>query len=159
SFLAAEIKRMHYRPFRKISEAQFDAEVQSLLADIPRLNDHEVAVRIMRLMALIGDGHTGLFPDLASGWNAAPVMLAGFQEGTFGVTADTKYADVVGKEVVRIGKLTPERVIQKLGPIISQDSKQGITRSAGNFMRYPQILNALGIQAQSHDLELTARNA
>src|SRR5262249_51245114 len=66
SFLETEIKRMHYRPFRKVSQAQFESECQRLRADAPNLTDNQIAARIMRLMTLIGDGHTGLFPDLMS---------------------------------------------------------------------------------------------
>lgn len=159
SFLAAEIKRMHYRPFRKIPERQFDAEVQRLLADIPRLNDNEIAVRIMRFMALIGDGHTGMFPDIVPKWNAAPLILDLFEEGVFVTAADPKYADIVGWEVVRIAGETPKQVIAKLDPIISKDSPQAVARSAGRFMSFPQILNGLGIQSQADHLELTVRNA
>ena len=54
SFLAEEIKRMHYDPFRKVSQAQFDHEVRRLRDDVPRLTDDQVTVRIMRLMSMIG---------------------------------------------------------------------------------------------------------
>jgi tetratricopeptide (TPR) repeat protein len=45
--LAREIKRVHYRPFRKISEADFDAHVNRLRDEIPHLTDDQVRVRFM----------------------------------------------------------------------------------------------------------------
>lgn len=155
SFVAAEIKRMHYRPFWQTSEAKFDREVRKLVADVPKLTDNEAVVRIMRLMALAGDGHTGLFPDLAPNWNAAPVLLHLFDDGVYVVAADPQYADIVGKRVIRVGNEATADVIRKLDPIISKDSPQAVMRSAGSYMRFPQVLNGLGIQSQDAKLELT----
>jgi tetratricopeptide (TPR) repeat protein len=158
SFLETEIKRMHYDPFRKVPQAQFESEVQRLRTDIPRLTDDGIAVRIMRIMAMIGDGHTGLFPDLISSWKSAPLQFELFPEGLYVITADPKYADIVGREVVRIGTGTPKQVIHALSPLIAQDNRQGITRGAPRFARYPAILSGLGLQSQSESLELTVRS-
>ena len=95
SRLETEIRRMHYRPFRKISQAQFESESQRLRNEAPNLTDNQIAVGIMRLMTMIGDGHTGLFPDLITAWNGVPMQFDLFQEGLFVTTADPKYADIV----------------------------------------------------------------
>lgn len=160
SFLETEIKRMHYHPFHKISQADFEREAERIRAEIPRLTDNQVIVRIMRLMSLIGDGHTGTFPDLTGRWpDALPIQFGLFQEGLFVISADAKYADLVGTQVLRIGELTPEQVTQAVKPIISEDNEQGITRAVVNFIRYPQVLNGLGLQSQSDRIELTVRDA
>ena len=158
SFLETEIKRMHYYPFRQVSQANFEAEAQRLRDEIPQLTDNQVIVRLMRLMSLIGDGHTGTFPDLISTWQkATPLQFGIFKEGLFVISADPKYADLVGTQVLRIGAHTPDQVIQAVGPIISKDNEQGVTRSVTNFMRYPQVLNGLGLQPESDRIELTVR--
>ena len=158
SFLEAEIERMHYDPFRKVSQAQFENEFQRLRTDIPRLTDNGIAVRIMRIMATIGDGHTGLFPDLISSWKAVPLQFEIFPDGLYVITADQKYADIVGTEVLRIGTHTAKHVIQTLSPLIAKDNPQGITRGAPRFARYPAVLNGVGLQPQSESLELTVRS-
>jgi tetratricopeptide (TPR) repeat protein len=53
SLLAREIKRLHYAPFRKVSQARFDAAVQKLNDGIPTLTDHQIEVGMMRLMAMM----------------------------------------------------------------------------------------------------------
>src|SRR5687768_14934086 len=93
SRLETEIKRMHYRPYGKISQAQLESEAQRLRSEVPNLTDNQIAVGIMRLMAKIGDGHTGLFPDLITAWNGVPMQFGLFEEGLFITTADPKYAD------------------------------------------------------------------
>jgi hypothetical protein len=160
AMLETEIKRMHYRPFRVISQTQLESEFQRLRSDVPGLSDSQVVVRIMRLMALIGDGHTGVFPDFfVSTWNAVPIQFNLFEEGLFITAADPKYADIVGNEVLRIGENTPEQLIKLVGPIVSKDSEQGVTRSFGDFIRYPHLLNGLGAQPQTDKLVLSVRGA
>jgi tetratricopeptide (TPR) repeat protein len=159
TFLETEIKRMHYRPFRKISQTQFESEFQRLRSETPDLTDNQIDVRIMRLMATIGDGHTGVFPDFISAWNGVPIQFNTFQEGMFITMADPKYADLVGTKVLRIGEQTPEQLIKAVGPLVSKDSEQGVTRSFGDFIRYPQLLNGLGLQSHSDKLVLTVRGA
>jgi len=160
TMLETEIKRMHYRPFRVISQPQLESEFQRLRNDVPGLSDPQIVVRIMRLMALIGDGHTGVFPDFfISTWQAVPMQFNLFEEGLFITAADPKYADIVGNEVLRIGENTPEQLIKLVGPIVSKDSEQGVTRSFGDFIRYPHLLNGLGARSQSDKLILNVRGA
>ncbi len=159
TILETEIKRMHYRPFRVVSQTQLESEFQRLRNDAPSLSDDQIVVRMMRLMALIGDGHTGVFPDFISTWKGVPMQFNLFEEGLFITAADPKYADMVGNEVVRIGENTPEQLIKLVGPIISKDNEQGVTRSFGDFIRYPQLLNGLGAQSQSDKLVVSVRGA
>jgi hypothetical protein len=159
TLLETEIKRMHYRPFRKISQAQYETEFQRLRRDVPDLTDNQIAARIMRLMAMIGDGHTGLFPDLISAWNGVPMQFELFQEGLFIKTADPKYAELVGTQVLRVGENTPEQLLKAIGPVVSKDSEQAVMRAFGDYIRYPQLLNGLGLQPSSDRLVLTVRAA
>lgn len=160
AILETEIKRMHYRPFRVVSQTQLESEFQRLRNDVPGLSDAQIVVRIMRLMALIGDGHTGVFPDFfISTWNGVPMQFNLFEEGLFITAADPKYADIVGNEVLRIGENTPEQLIKLVTPIVSKDSEQGVTRSFGDFIRYPHLLNGLGAQSQTDKLVLSVRGA
>jgi len=159
SFLEGEIERMHYRPFRKVSQAVLERDFQQLRKDIPKLSDNQIAAQIMRLMALIGDGHTGLFPDLMSSWNGAPMLFGQFKEGLFITSADPKYADLVGSQVLRIGENTPEQLVKAISPLVSKDSDQAVMRAFGDYIRYPQLLNGLGLQSQTDRLMLTVRNS
>lgn len=159
SFVESEVKRMHYHPFHLITQSHFEKEAQQLRDDIPRLTDNQVKVRLMRLLALVGDGHTGAFPDLGPLWQeAVPLQFGLFQEGLYVISADPKYADLVGTFVVRVGQHTPEQLINAVGPIISKDNEQSITRSVVNYVRYPQLLNGLGLQSQADRVDLTVRD-
>ena len=161
SFFEAEVKRMGYDPFHKTSEAQFHREVQRLQAEVPSLTDNQIIVRIMRLTALVGDGHTGIAPQVVSPWKTVPLQFELFDEGLYIVAADPKYADLVGKQVLRFGNKTTEQVFQALEPIITKDkdNPQNIKRNGPRYARYPGILNGLGLQPQSESIVFTVREA
>lgn len=59
-YLARELPSHHANAFHAVSREAFDAEVARLDASIPGLNGEEVLVGFMRVVALIGDGHTHL---------------------------------------------------------------------------------------------------
>jgi tetratricopeptide (TPR) repeat protein len=161
SFFEAEVKRMGYDPFHKTSEGQFHNEVERLRTEVPNLTDNQIIVRIMRLLALVGDGHTCIAPQVVSSWKTVPIQFELFDEGLYIVAADPKYADLIGKQVLRFGNHTTEQVIQALGSIISKDkdNPQNTKRNGPRLARYPGILNGLGLQPQSESIVFTVREA
>jgi tetratricopeptide (TPR) repeat protein len=161
SFLETEVKRMGYDPFHKVSQAQFASEAQRLRAEIPNLTDNQIIVRIMHLMTMVGDGHTGVAPQVVSSWKTVPLQFELFQEGLYIVAADRRYEDLVGKQVLRFGNHPTEQVIQALGSIIGRDkdNPQSIKRNGPRFARFPAILNGLGLQPQSESIVFTVREA
>jgi len=67
----------HANAFHIVSRETFDAEVARLDAAIPRLNGDEVLVGFMRIVALIGDGHTHL--NLPPSFLRYPMPNSGFR--------------------------------------------------------------------------------
>src|SRR6266550_6708422 len=59
-YLARELPNHHANAFHTISREAFAGEVARLDAAIPSLPADEVLVGLMRVVALIGDGHTHL---------------------------------------------------------------------------------------------------
>jgi hypothetical protein len=57
---ATTIREHHPRPFRTVSEDDFDRTLEALLRDVPNLADKEIIVRLAALVALVDDGHTRL---------------------------------------------------------------------------------------------------
>jgi hypothetical protein len=156
AFLAGEVTRMHVDPFQDVTREEFEKQVRRLHDDIPRLNDNQTIVRLMGLLRLIGDGHTGCYPDMVGSWTTSlPVMFGLFPEGLFVIAADPAHSDLVGARVLSFGESSPEKVVQSLEPIISRDNQQGMVRSIVNFMRYPQILEGVGLIRESDRVNLT----
>src|SRR5215218_4488450 len=63
AFFGRELPRRHANAFHALPRPEFDRMLGELQADIPKLQDHQVPVRLLMITAAIGDGHTYVSMD------------------------------------------------------------------------------------------------
>jgi hypothetical protein len=160
AWLAREIKRIHYSPFKKVSREEFDAFVKKLSDDIPRLGDTQIAVGLMKLARMPGDGHTKIEPAYARHEmrQAAGVRFFLFAEGLFIMAAAPNHADLVGAQVLSIGDHSVDDVLQAMDCILSQDNVMWPKLIGPDLMPNAQILNGLGLVPRPDRLPLRIRD-
>src|SRR5260370_42054547 len=64
-YLAENLPRVHKNAYHTVSREQFEAAVQRLDAHIPELNRDQIIVELVKIVAMIGDGHTRMEPAFA----------------------------------------------------------------------------------------------
>jgi tetratricopeptide (TPR) repeat protein len=160
--LARELQRIHYDPYKYISKPEFDASVKKLNDEIPKLTDNQIAVSFMKLMRLMGDGHTQIRPG-GAGHNPLmagfPVEFYLFKEGLFITAAAPQHADLVGAQVIRLGDHSVEKVFETLDTVISQDNKMWVKFIGANMMKRPSLMNGLGLIASADRMQITVRDS
>jgi tetratricopeptide (TPR) repeat protein len=147
-FLARELKRRSYDPFRKISREEFDASVDKLHNAIPSLTDLQISIEMMKFVAKGGDGHTTVygFWERPEFLQTIPIELFLFEEGLFIIAADSRYQDLLGAQVLRFGSHSIAQVLQALDPLISRDNDLAALKVMGLMrMRNLPLLHALGV--------------
>jgi hypothetical protein len=159
--LVREVERRHYSPFRAVSREKFEAEAARLQAQVPSLNDDQVTVGIMKLVRLLGDGHTLVRPAYlqTATRRAVPVIFYLFTEGLFVISTSPEQKHLLGCQVLRFGDHTAEAVAQALDPVLSRDNAMGPKATAPLLMRSPQVLHGLGLIPDREKLPLTVRDA
>ncbi|MHC2992866.1 hypothetical protein OB13_15230 [Pontibacter sp. HJ8] len=164
AFLAEQLPRMHRNPYNKMSQQAFDSAVAVLHAQVPQLKDYEIIVGLTRLVAMVGDGHTRLTlpQDMAVAYSRAhsstpppsdpglylnhlPVKLALFDDGLFIREATPEMMHLVGAQVLQIGTVPAEDVLEKVRPVVHYDNEMGFRLLAPTFLVIPEFLAALGI--------------
>jgi hypothetical protein len=160
-FLARYVKVRAYHPFKTTTgdrfvsralhtESQFDAQVQSIYDRIPRLNDVQIELAFMRLIASLGDGHTelglGPRPEYV---NTLPLKFESFAEGIFITAAEPQYRALVGAQVLAFDGHPTSGVIARMAPYLSRDNDYWIAAFLPQYFRYPALLHGLGIAARS----------
>jgi len=160
-FTVRSLRSIHPKPFFKIPEARFDSAASSLDARIPGLTDPENAVALMQLVAMIGDGHTGLYATLpALGFDRmVPVRLYAFEDGLFIQSADERYAPFVGAKVVRIGALPAREALNRAGTLTSADNEFTLLNRAPLFLMLPRALQVLGISETTERIRFDVETA
>jgi tetratricopeptide (TPR) repeat protein len=159
--LVREAERRHFRPFRAVSREKFEAEALCLQADVPRLNDDQVIVGVMKLVRLLGDGHTLVRPAYleTATRRAVPVTFYLLPEGVFITSTSPQHKDLLGCEVLRFGDHATDKVLEALDAVISRDNAMGPKATAPLLLRTPRVLYGLGLIADPERLKLTVRDA
>ena len=153
--LVAKVRRVHPRPFRRISSDQFAAMITSLRADIPRLRDDAIAVRMMALVASLRDGHTSLSPFGKSvGFTRwYPVRFYRFTDGVFITAIQPELARFNGAKVVRFGGIDADRAADSAATLMGADNEFG-AREHTMMLSSPEAMSALGINRSLDSLKL-----
>lgn len=156
-FMAQEMPKYHANLYHTITREQFDAEIKSLNERIPTLARHQIIVEMMRIVAMIDDGHTNIYPtrDAKIGFRQFPIKMYFFRDGLFVRTATKDNADLVGARVTKIGNATAEQARTAVLKIIGKDNEIGATFFAPHLLAMPEVLHALGFSSSPDSAKFT----
>ena len=143
--MVAEMKRRHPDLHHSVSPAAFDAAVADLHARIPALERNEVIVGLMRIAAMVGDGHTRVDPrkDARFAFPSLPLRLYLFEDGLFIRAAKPQFSALVGAEIVEVGGVPLAEAVRRTHAIISVDNVMGYRLLAPLYLNMPDVLHAL----------------
>ncbi|HEY7543309.1 MAG TPA: tetratricopeptide repeat protein [Blastocatellia bacterium] len=145
--MAREMPRLHKNLFHTMTREQFEAAVKKLDERIPALARHQIIVEMMKIVAMVGDGHTSINPffDPNLGFRYYPVKFYPFRDGLFVRSAAREYADIVGGRVIRIGRLGAEEAFRAVSEVSPRDNEMTLKVRVPDLMMIPEVLHALGI--------------
>jgi hypothetical protein len=148
-YLAEQMPLRHKELFHTMTPAAFRTAVDRLDADIPRLNDDEITVRLFAIAAMPEDGHTGGLGYPPGTY--CPLRLRHYAGGLYVESAPREYASAVGGRVLRIGNATAADVYEKLRPIIPHDAgNPGLLDAIGPVLvTSGHVLHGLGVEPTS----------
>ncbi len=155
-FLNRELRRIHLNPYRSFTPKQFDDHVKKLNSQIPKLADEQIMVGFQRLMAMAGDGHTGMRPDLKSPMvRQLPVQLFWFEDGMYVTAASKEHADLASAKVVRVDGKSIEELFTALNPLISQDNPMSAKATFSHRISFPGLMFGAGVASKNDSLTLS----
>ncbi len=142
-WMAQQIIAIHPNPFSVNSRERFQAELESLKADIPRLKDYEVIARLARLAALAGDGHTSL--SIMNGSRGAGVQVRWFSDGLWITAGGPATGQLIGRRVVAVNGVPIEEIFTKLKPYLSHENESWARQISTGPILSPEVLSVLGV--------------
>lgn len=119
NFLYSEIKRVNPDYRDKPFPAEFTHRYEELKTKIPQLSDEEVFVGMMRMMAVLHQGHVALF--IIPNNRYLPVHFYAFPEGIFIIDAADEYKNLIGSRVLTLGSMPVEEALRKMAEATSVD--------------------------------------
>jgi hypothetical protein len=155
--LVGEIRRIHPTPFRRITNEQFDQEVQRLDTALPSLSDAQAMVGLMRLVRLLDEEGTQLLlpDDPGKAVPSLPIELFAFKEGLIVASAAPEAAGLIGSQVVQIDGRSIGEIREAMSSIIGPGSERWMLHIAPMLMTKPAILSGLGLLSNHAAMRLT----
>ena len=146
-FLDRRLRNVHYDLFGVMSRESYEEAMTDLKAGVPDLEDHEIAVGIQRILAMIGDGHTHILPPRGERFSIHryPIDLYVYSDGLYVRAATPALADVVGGRVISIGGTPIKSAYDRVAEVCSVDNTWGLKASVTRHMVITEFAHALGI--------------
>jgi hypothetical protein len=162
------IRETHPDPFVAVSEADFDAAVDSLKQQVPGLSPPEIFIGMEALVGMLNDGHSGMVstftyptvddaeprsaprPELSL--SSLPVKFNSFADGVFITAGTTQYADHIGKKLVSVNGVSVQEAISKINDATHYDNEYSATSIAMSYLTSPSAHAGLGFGAAGKTL-------
>lgn len=164
-YLVEEAQRMHAGLDRPAFSSQFIAAAKTLHDAIPASTDAEVLVGLMRLLASLSDGHSGIYgPDsdtpLDIDLATLPLKFYVFDEGTYIVDGIGAAAELAGSRVLKFGDLSAEDTLQRLSEYRGVDNPMTWQWMGPQFyLGRTLMLQQVGAITSTESVTLTLRDA
>jgi len=145
--LVTSIIRVHPNPFRDISEETFNANANALLEAIPDMSDNEIFVGLMRIVASIQDGHSGIYAAMQSDFTLHyyPLRFYAFADGIYVVDASEDYAEYIGARLISIDDTSADDAFEILRLSATADNPYTQIVTTSIQINVPEILQGAGI--------------
>ncbi len=113
----------------------FDADMAALAGDVPKLDDPEILLRLMRIVAAPHVAHNKVRIPLGMGFlSRLPLDFTWLDDGLAVTGATPDYSLTLGTEVVSIGGLTPAQLTKELAPFISYENDTELHRNVPDLI-------------------------
>lgn len=155
-YLSRELPRRHKNAFFKCTRTEFDAAAAKLRDDIPRLANHEIVVGILRLIAMVGDGHTQAQNYAQVGnFRSLPITFEWLHDGYYVTRTTRSNAAILGMRLTHIGKTPIEDAVKRLTELFAAENEMQTRRRVPFSLRCPELLHACGLIERLDSAEFT----
>ncbi len=145
-FLQKTIHDEYASLFVKTTPTDFDAAVESLHAQIPDMEPHEIIVGMSRIIALFRYGHTDIsFNQKPYDFRYLPINLYIFGDEIRIQGTEKKYESAVGAKVLAINTIPISEAVERIRPVVNSENEQYFKAYGINYLRIPEVLHAQGI--------------
>ena len=136
--LKSEIRRTHFIYRDRSFPRSFETAEQEFRNNIAKWNDTQAYIGLQKVIASLGDGHSLTYPFAMErgAIHAAPIRTYWFEDGLYILDSVVEPDRLIGRRVLRIGKLTPEIVKKRLAAYISVDNEMNLRWVSPAYMTF-----------------------
>ncbi len=164
AYLVEQMEAVHPDLYHGVSPEELHRAVDDLVVALPTLDDDEVLVGIMHLVALVSsdgrDGHMGVWPpDNPEAVRRFPIRAWEFDDGMFVTAARSPDEDLVGSRILAVDGVPLDEVLERLDPVVPRDNVSNLRAARTVFLTSAEVLAGLGIAGDPAVMELEVEAA
>lgn len=153
-FLSNELPKRHKNLFHNISESGFKTQIEALKAKLPSMDQEEILVGFMKIIASVGDSHTTLGYRPQQG---LPLMLYWFKDGIAVLNTTGEYKNILYGRITALGNKPIEDIVAALKAIIPHENEAQVKNKITNLLTDPVILHGTRLIPHQDSASLTVR--
>jgi hypothetical protein len=124
----------------------FDKDLAAIEADVPKISDSEIVLRLMKLVAGANVAHNEVYLPLSQGFfERLPLTFAWHLDGLQVTGASADYEQTQGARVLKIGAKTPQETLAELAPYIGHENDAWLRQRSVGLLRTRAVLTHLGV--------------
>jgi hypothetical protein len=162
NFLKTELAKKHKNLFFKISEQDFNKEIDNIIAQLDNDTDVETAIKLTQLIAKIGDTHTNLsISHLTKKRKRLPLGFMWFKDGLYISGTSKENYELLDKKLLSINGYKTETIIDSLKTIFVAENIGVINENTSRLLGSNTLLKYFGFSKSKdsiYKLELSDKN-
>jgi len=164
-YLVREAQTAHAGPERPAFSEGFLDHVARLRLGIPELSNDQVHTSLMKLLAILNDGHTALHgprsdTKLEFTQGVLPFKFYWFPSGIYVVSGAGEWADYAGSQVLQFGELPAEEVLSRMSAYRGVDNDMMWTWVGPQFyLGQLSLLREVGVAVEQGAVRVLIRTA
>jgi hypothetical protein len=151
-FLAAELPKKHKNLFHNISADAFQTQIDEFKSKLPSMEQDEILVGLMKVVASVGDSHTtlGYRPQ-----QALPLMLYWFKDGIAVLNTTAENKEILYGKITAVGNKSIEDVVTVLSAIIPHENEAQVKNKIPNLLTDTLILRGMKLIPSQEAVSVT----
>ncbi|WP_299361468.1 tetratricopeptide repeat protein [Winogradskyella sp.] len=160
TYLKRKFEITHYDLFSLIDKADWENSFDNLKRNVDHLENFEIIVRLMEIVASIGAGHSYVIPPFSgiNQFNQLPVEFYRFNDGIYIKSALDQYSDMVGNKIISINNKPIEEILKKVKRVSNPENIIISDWTALFYLTLPEVLKYYGFTDNIDNLEITFEN-
>ena len=151
---ARELPKRHKNAFHTVTRERFAAEVASLRERVGTVHENEIIVGLIRIAAMVGDGHTQVY--LPSSIHQFPIGVVQIEGAPRIVRGAGPAAALVGGTLIRVDETPFDEAIARIRTVLPQaESDVLLDASTGQWFSLAEGLHGLGITKSAASARFT----
>lgn len=144
SALIDGLETKHVDPFTRITRDEWLRLAEGLRDAAPQRSRDQNVAALMQIAAALGDGHTAVSTDPASG-NYLPVQFQIFPDGVYIIAAAGDAAESVSARLDSVEEVPSDEVLERLTPVLSHDNPQQLQNLSSRMLSSSDLLRGIGV--------------